>query len=182
MTKSSIAKLAVRRVVTGHDADGKGGVLFDGAAPNVRHRKAGWTSTMLWHTETTPAKYSAGDDWSLGDFAVAPPAGGAIFRVVDFPPESEMPDIENQAVLAELGLDPKQNTGRDNAHRSLHTTRTVDFAIVISGEIDMILDSGEVHLEAGDTFVQQGTAHGYINRGSAPCRIAFVLIDAKKAG
>ena len=127
--------------------------------------------------ETTPADFS-GEDWSLGDFPVAPPDGGAIFRVVDFPPESEAPEIENEAVLAEMGLDPEQNTDRENTHHSMHTTQSVDFAVVISGEIDMILDSGEVHLEAGDTFVQQGTAHGYINRGSEPCRIAFVLIDA----
>jgi len=174
-----MTKPPVRRVVTGHDADGNAAVLFDGPAPNVRHRKAGWTSTMLWHTETTPAEFSNGEDWSLGDFPVAPPDGGAVFRVVDFPPESEMPDIENETVLAELGLDPEQNTGREAAHRSLHTTRSVDFAIIMSGEIDMLLDTGEVHLEAGDTFVQQGTAHGYINRGSEPCRIAFILIDAK---
>lgn len=174
-----MAKPPVRRVVTGHNTEGNATVLFDGPAPNVRHRQAGWTSTMLWHTEGTPAEYSGGEDWSLGDFPVAPPVNGAVFRIVDFPPESEMPNIENEAVLAELGLDPEQNTGRESAHRSLHTTRSVDFAIIMSGEIDMILDNGEVHLEAGDTFVQQGTAHGYINRGTEPCRIAFVLIDAK---
>ena len=172
-----MAKQPVRRLVTGHDGDGEGVVLFDGPAPNVRQRTSGVVSTMLWHTETTPADFS-GEDWSLGDFPVAPSDGGAIFRVVDFPPESEAPEIENEAVLAEMGLDPEQNTGRENTHHSMHTTRSVDFAVVISGEIDMILDAGEVHLEAGDTFVQQGTAHGYINRGSEPCRIAFVLIDA----
>jgi mannose-6-phosphate isomerase-like protein (cupin superfamily) len=173
-----MAKQPVRRLVTGHDGDGEGGVLFDGPAPNVRHRKSGVVSTMLWHSETTPAEFS-GEDRSLGNFPVAPPAGGAIFRVVDFPPERDAPDIENAAMLTEMGLDPQQNAGRGSVHHSMHTTRSVDFAVVISGEIDMILDSGEVHLEAGDTFVQQGTAHGYINRGSEPCRIAFVLIDAK---
>ena len=177
-----MAKQTVRRLVTGHDSDGEGIALFDGPAPNARHRKSGVVSTMLWHTETTPAEFSAGDDWSHGDFPVAPPAGGAIFRVVVFPPEAEAPDIENEAMLAEMGLDPQQNAGRGSVHHSMHTTRSVDFAVVMSGEIDMILDTGEVHLEAGDTFVQQGTAHGYINRGSEPCRIAFVLIDAKEAG
>lgn len=110
-----------------------------------------------------------------------PPVHGAIFRVVDFPPESEKPDIDNAAMLAEMGLDPNQNAGRESVHSSLHTTQSVDFAIVMSGEVDMILDTGEVHLEAGDTFVQQGTAHGYINRGAEACRIAFVLIDATDA-
>jgi mannose-6-phosphate isomerase-like protein (cupin superfamily) len=176
-----MAKQPVRRLVTGHDGDGAGTVLFDGPAPNARHRKSGVVSTMLWHNATTPAAFSDGEDWSLGDFPVAPPPGGAIFRVVDFPPEAEAPDIENAAMLAEMGLDPDQNADREGVHHSMHTTRSVDFAVVMSGEIDMILDSGEVHLEAGDTFVQQGTAHGYINRGSEPCRIAFVLIDAKEA-
>ena len=176
-----MTKQSVRRLVTGRDNNGDGVVLFDGPAPNARQRTSGVVSTMLWHSETTPAGFSV-EDRSLGDFAVAPPTGGAIFRVVDFPPEAEVPKIENEAVLAEMGLDPAQNTGRENTHHSMHTTRSVDFAVVMSGEIDMILDSGEVHLEAGDTFVQQGTAHGYINRGSEPCRIAFVLIDAKEAG
>lgn len=174
-----MTKPPVRRVVTGHNENGEGVVLFDGPAPNVRQRSVGYVSTMLWRTEAAPAEFSKNEDWSLGDFPVAPPDGGAIFRVVDFPPESEVPDIENATVLAEMGLDPAQNTGRAGAHHSMHTTRSVDFAIIMSGEIDMLLDSGEVHLEAGDTFVQQGTAHGYINRGSEPCRIAFILLDAK---
>ncbi len=174
-----MAKKPVRRLVTGHNGDGEGIVLFDGPAPNARQRTSGVVSTMLWHTESTPAEFSR-DDWSLGDFAVAPPAGGAIFRVVDFPPDRDVPEIENAAVLAEMGLDPAQNTGRENTHHSMHTTRSVDFAVVMAGEIDMILDTGEVHLKAGDTFVQQGTAHGYINRGDEPCRIAFVLIDAQE--
>lgn len=172
-----MGKQPVRRLVTGHDQNGGGTVLFDGPAPNARQRSSGVVSTMLWHTATTPAEFSS-EDCSLGDFAVAPPAGGAIFRVVDFPPERDVPAIENAAVLAEIGLDPAQNTGRENTHHSMHTTRSVDFAVVMSGEIDMVLYCGEVHLKAGDTFVQQGTAHGYINRGSEPCRIAFVLIDA----
>ena len=176
-----MAKPPPRRVVTGHDANGNATVLFDGPAPNARHRKSGITSTMLWRTETSPPEYSAGDDWSLGEFPVAPPPGGAIFRVVDFPPENDMPDIDNAAMLAEMGLDPEQNAGREGVHSSLHTTQSVDFAIIMSGEIDMILDTGEVHLEAGDTFVQQATAHGYINRGSEPCRVAFVLIDATRS-
>ena len=177
-----MAKPPARRVVTGHDANGHATVLFDGPAPNARHRKSGVTSTMLWRTDTNPPEFSAGEDWSLGDFPVAPPAGGSIFRIVDFPPEGDMPDIDNATMLAEMGLDPGQNTDRASAHRSLHTTQSVDFAIIMSGEIDMILDTGEVHLKAGDTFVQQATAHGYINRGNEPCRIAFVLIDATKGG
>lgn len=176
-----MAKPPVRRLVTGHNENGDGVALFDGPAPNVRHRASGVTSTLLWRNQTMPVAFSSDEDWSLGDFPVAPPDGGVVFRVVDFPPESEAPDIDNEAMLAEMGLDPNQNAGREAVHHSLHTTRSVDFAVIMSGEIDMILDSGEIHLEAGDTFVQQGTAHGYINRGAEPCRIAFVLVDAKGA-
>jgi uncharacterized cupin superfamily protein len=66
----------------------------------------------------------------------------------------------------------------DSKHAGMHRTRSVDYAVVMDGEIDMILDDGEVHLEAGDVLVQQGTDHAWVNRGARPCRIAFVLIDA----
>jgi uncharacterized cupin superfamily protein len=65
-------------------------------------------------------------------------------------------------------------------HHAMHRTRTVDYAVVMSGEIDMLLDDSEIHLKAGDVLVQQGTNHAWVNRGTAPCRIAFVLIDAKE--
>jgi mannose-6-phosphate isomerase-like protein (cupin superfamily) len=165
----------VRRIVTGHK-DGQSIVLFDGPAPNQKLRQAsGLVSTLVWVTDQTPADASGSTDKSLREIGVPPPERGTIFRVVDFPPEGGARSRE--AILKEMGV-ADQGAGR---HAAMHRTRSVDYAIVIEGEIDMLLDDSEVHLEAGDVLVQQGTNHAWVNRGSRTCRMAFVLIDAKKA-
>ena len=164
----------VRRVVTGH-RDGKAVVLLDGAAPNQKLRQAsGLVSTLLWVTDETPADISGAADRSLRETGVPPPANGTIFRVVDFPPESG--ERSRDAILKEMGVSDHGGA----RHAAMHRTRSVDYAVVIEGEIDMILDHGEVHLAAGDVLVQQGTDHAFVNRGRRPCRIAFVLIDAQE--
>ena len=166
---------AVRRIVTGHK-DGKAVVLFDGPAPNQKLRQAsGLVSTLVWVTDETPADISGSTDKSLREIGVPPPESGTIFRVVDFPPEGG--PRSREAILKEMGV-ADQGGGR---HAAMHRTRSVDYAIVIEGEIDMLLDDSEVHLEAGDVLVQQGTNHAWVNRGTQVCRVAFVLIDAKKA-
>ena len=170
----------LRRVVTGHDASGKAVVVFDGAAPNVVVRQAtGLTSSLVWTTEESPADVSGSADRALREIGVAPPARGSVFRVVDFPP-AEGRAVDNSAMLREMGLAEGKN--RDAAARSalMHRTRSIDYAVVISGEIDMLLDDSEVHLRAGDVLVQRGTIHAWVNRGKAACRIAFVLIDAEE--
>ena len=142
-----------RRVVTGHDASGKAVVLSDGDAPNARLRPgSGLTSTLLWVTDETPAGLSGSADQAAREIGIPPPERGTIFRVVDFPP---------------------------GAPGEMHRTRSVDYAIVLEGEIDMLLDASEVHLRAGDVVVQRATNHAWVNRGGAACRIAFVLVDAR---
>ena len=164
-----------RRVVTGHDAAGRAVVLMDGAAPNAKLRKAtGLTSTLLWVTDASPADNSASADAADREIGVAPPPSGSIFRVVDFPPAAETGAVDNAAMLKEMGLAGGHGAG----HGTMHRTRSVDYAVVISGEIDMLLDDSEVHLETGDVLVQRGTNHAWVNRGRENCRIAFVLIDA----
>jgi len=144
-----------RRVVTGH-RDGKAVVLYDGAAPNRKVRPVtGLVSTLLWVTDETPANVSQAKDRAERETGIPPPHGGSIFRVVEFPPGSEA---------------------------AMHRTPSIDYAVVLDGEIDMLLDDCEVHLAAGDTLVQQATNHAWINRGTRPCRIAFVLIDAEAGG
>jgi mannose-6-phosphate isomerase-like protein (cupin superfamily) len=167
-----------RRVVTGHGASGRAVVLIDGAAPNAKLRKAtGLTSTLLWVTDESPADNSGGADSAERDIGVAPPPRGSIFRVVDFPPAAEVAAVDNAAMLREMGIDPSQGGSR---HATMHRTRSIDYAVVISGEIDMLLDDSEVHLNAGDVLVQRGTNHAWVNRGKESCRIAFVLIDAEE--
>ena len=167
-----------RRVVTGHDKAGKAVVLFDGPAPNVRLRKAsGLASTLLWVTDESPADVSGGADKSDREIGVAPPPSGSIFRIVDFPPAAETGAVDNAAMIGEMGIERILGVPR---HAMMHRTRSIDYAVVISGEIDMLLDEGEVHLKAGDTIVQQATNHAWVNRGRETCCIAFVLIDAQE--
>jgi len=164
----------VRRVVTGH-RDGRAVVLFDSAAPNQKLRQAsGLVSSLLWVTDEAPADISGKADRAAREIGVPPPPDGSIFRVVDFPPESGTRSRE--AVLKEMGVADHGGA----RHAAMHRTRSVDYAIVIEGAIDMLLDDSEVHLEAGDVLVQQGTNHAWVNRGDRPCRIAFVLIDARE--
>ena len=161
-----------RRIVTGH-RDGKGVVLYDGPAPNRKVRQAsGLVSTLVWVTDESPADISGTADRAEREIGVPPPARGSIFRVVEFPPERGT--MSREAVLKEMGLSGQA----DSKHAGMHRTRSIDYAVVMEGEIDMILDDSEVHLAAGDVLVQQGTNHAWVNRGSRPCRIAFVLIDA----
>ncbi|HMH17020.1 MAG TPA: cupin domain-containing protein [Burkholderiales bacterium] len=168
-----------RRVVTGHDARGRAVVLIDGDAPNAKLRKAtGLTSTLLWVTEESPADVSGNADRAERETGVAPPPRGSIFRVVDFPPAADFGAVDNAAMLREMGLGQGGSGDGDAGRATMHRTKSVDYAVVISGEIDMLLDDSEVHLRAGDVLVQRGTNHAWVNRGKENCRVAFVLIDA----
>lgn len=162
----------IRRVVTGH-RNGKGVVLYDSPAPNRKVRPAsGLVSTLLWVTDELPADISGDADRAEREIGVPPPQRGSIFRVVEFPPGRK--EMSREAVLKEMGLSHQSNS----IHPGMHKTRSIDYAVVMEGEIDMVLDDAEVHLTAGDVLVQQGTNHAWVNRGTRVCRIAFVLIDA----
>jgi hypothetical protein len=167
----------IRRVVTTHDADGKAVVLSDGPAPNVRVRATtGTRSTLIWSTDGYPPRY---DDADAGarSVGVAPPPDGTVFRIVEFPAHGDATaDSDHHAVTAEMGLSEPSGGRRAPRHPFMHATDSVDYALILSGEIDMLLDDAEVHLRAGDVVVQQGTNHAWVNRGDAPCRIAFVLM------
>ncbi len=169
-----------RRVITGHDDSGKAIVIADGPAPNAKMRQVtGLTSTLAWVTETTPADISTSADPTLQERGVAPPDNGTILRIVDFPPEPKTgPTIDNAAMKKEMGLDG--HASKPARHPYMHRTRSIDYAIVLEGEIDMLLDDSEVHLNAGDVLIQVGTNHAWVNKSDQPCRIAFVLIDANE--
>jgi mannose-6-phosphate isomerase-like protein (cupin superfamily) len=171
----------VRRVVTTVDSNDKAVVLFDGPNPHKRIRPHAQTvSRLIWVTDQTPADLSGSKDRAAIDLGIMPPRNGSVLRVVDFPPETEeMRKADVHTMHASLG-DGAPKRGLPPTHPAMHRTRTVDYAIVLSGEIDMLLDDSEVHLKAGDILVQQGTNHAWVNRGTEPCRIAFVLIDAKE--
>ena len=87
--------------------------------------------------------------------------------------------MDNAAFTAEMGIDAQnRRKGKYTDHPFMHRTKSIDYAIVLAGEIDMLLDDSKVHLKAGDIMVQQGTNHAWVNTGKETCRIAFVLIGA----
>jgi len=171
----------VRRVVTTLDNSDKAVVLFDGACPHKKVRPhTQIVSRPLWATAEAPADLSATADRAAVDIGIMPTPGGSVFRIVDFPPETAATRSLDRATMhRSLGPDAPRR-GLPPRHPAMHRTRTIDYAIIMAGEIDMLLDDSEIHLKAGDVLVQQGTNHAWVNRGSEPCRIAFVLIDAKE--
>ena len=169
---------AVRRVVTGHRADGTSTVLIDSAAPNVRQRKAGNASTLLWVSDESPAALSS-TDRAARDIGVPPPRRGTIFRIAEFPP-GEGAAVDNEALLRDFGIGADVRRGRPPRHPSIHRTRSLDYIVVLEGEITLLLDESETTLRAGDVVVQQATNHAWSNRGAATCRLAMVFIDAEE--
>ena len=172
----------VRRVITGHHADGRSKVLFDSAAPNVKQRAAGNASTLLWVSDESPAGVSAAVDRAAREIGVPPPRRGSIFRVAEFPPGVGGEVRDNETVLRDFGIGPDVARGHAPRHPAIHRTRSLDYVVVLEGEIALLLDDGEVSLKAGDVVVQQGTNHAWSNRGAATCRLAMVFIDAEEPG
>ncbi|HLY54801.1 MAG TPA: cupin domain-containing protein [Stellaceae bacterium] len=165
----------VRRIVTGVNEHGKAVIIEDAPARNTVYREAlSVSSALVWVTDETPVDLAKYNDPAIRQTGVAPPPGGSILRVVDFHPAPKQ--IDNEAFIEAMGL--SQADHKDTRHAFMHRTRSVDYAIVLSGEIDMLLDEGEVHMKAGDLLIQRGTNHAWVNRGDTVCRIVFVLIDA----
>jgi hypothetical protein len=176
----------VRRIVTGHNAQGKSCIIEDGPPPVVRTvpSRPGFQTANVWTTNATPAPVDAADN--VADHTTLhPPADGTVIRVIDFPPEPQDP-AALQAFYAEaLGKEnPFPDMHKVDADRSrhprMHTTDTVDYAIVLEGEIWSVMDEGETLMRAGDILVQRGTNHAWSNRSDANCRICFVLIDGRR--
>ncbi|MGB7946249.1 MAG: cupin domain-containing protein [Candidatus Binatia bacterium] len=141
----------VRRIVTGHDASGRAVVKIDEVSKNITANRPGRSGCVIWTTEGFPVDNTGEDDQGLREVGTTL-KNGTVFRVIEFAP----------------GVAPRN-----------HRTDSIDYAMILSGEIDMELDGSTVHLKAGDVLVQRGTIHNWVNRGTGPCVMAFVLIDAK---
>lgn len=175
---------APRRVVTGHDSGGKAIFASDGAPPVTltNPSQPGLAFYEIWNTSQSPAKIDiAGADPTIGRaIEVAPPRTGTIIRMVDFAPgdnRGKMSDEEAKKLFATMGLDQASSDHSHARHPLMHRTETIDYGIVLWGEIDLVLDDSEVHLKAGDVVVQRGTIHAWSNRGDTSCRMAFILVD-----
>src|SRR5579871_1628342 len=170
----------IRRVVVGLDADNKSVVMFDSRMP-LQAGPYGLQSTNLWVTNTYPLGFSFKDDTAATPVGVSPLDNGTKFRVVEFPPLDAATEAKMEPGFLMKAVGPVAPAkGRPVTHPLMHRTRSVDYAVVLSGEIDMMLDETAVHLKPGDTVVQQATNHAWVNRGTETCRILFVLMDSRQ--
>jgi mannose-6-phosphate isomerase-like protein (cupin superfamily) len=173
--------IPIRRVVTGHDANGKAVVVYDGVCPSHVAHDGGIAATSVWLTDRTPAAFATADQGTKVR-SLEPPEAGSIFRLVEFPPAD--PKVMARITRADIfGEEAKVITPTAQASRQhplMHRTKTIDYVVVMSGEIDMWLDDETVHMKRGDVMVQQGTNHAWINTGTEPCLIAFAMIDAER--
>jgi mannose-6-phosphate isomerase-like protein (cupin superfamily) len=169
----------IRRVVTKLDDSGKAVVMFDGRVPLSGERPPNFVAN-LWMTDKSLPDFSWDADRGKAKTGIAPPKSGTVFRIVDFAPEPEaVARMDKNTMMKIVGANAPAK-GLPPRHPMMHRTRTLDYAIILSGEIDMLLDEGEVHLKAGDVLVQQATNHAWVNRGKAPCRVAFILMDSQE--
>ena len=170
----------IRRVVTKLDESGKAVVMIDERTPMSGVRPPNYVANV-WVTEKSLPDFSRTADRGKTKTGLTPPKGGTVFRVVEFVPEPEsVAKLDPNTMQRVVGAADTPKKGLPPRHPMMHRTRTLDYAIVLSGEIDMLLDESEVHLKAGDVLVQQATNHAWVNRGREPCRIAFILMDAEE--
>ncbi len=175
----------VKRFITGHNAAGKSILIGDDPAHNVSipaPMVPELAMTNLWVTQQAPANAHGNPDPTDGPMPLAPPRNGTIFRIVEFPPDASFMSKLSQQVLDDawdnIGHEQKPNENTKPPHPFMHKTDTVDYAIVLSGEIYLILDESEHLMQTGDVAIQRATNHAWSNRSDQSCRVAFVLIDA----
>lgn len=176
----------VRRIVTGHDDLGRSIVTEDRAAPSVHTnpKRRGYHLTQLWATDQTPAYVGNDADPTSRPLKLEPPAGGTVVRIIEFGPEGEwIQKIDAAATKVAWGAlgthtASTNQTGRAK-HPFMHRTQSVDYALVLEGEITLVLDQEEVTMHTGDFLVERGTNHAWANRSGQPCRMLFVLIDGR---
>jgi hypothetical protein len=181
MTEHALAP--VRRIVTGVNSQGRSCIVEDGVSPAMQLTpgRAGFRNNNLWRTVGSPAPVGASDS-VLEQRGVLPPPCGTVLRVIDIPPESADPaEVKRQtsAVFAAMFPDAHHEAGHAR-HPGMHATATIDYAILLQGELVAILEEGETLMRAGDILVQRGTNHAWANRSGSVARIAFVLIDGSR--
>jgi mannose-6-phosphate isomerase-like protein (cupin superfamily) len=174
----------VRRIVTVDNEEGKSVAIQDGPSPDVRTDPArpGYSSTRIWLTDRTPARIGGIRETLGAPHTLEPPPGGSVCRVVTFPPDDSYGRVgarEVQAFFAAMGSPDASTYAPDALHPYMQKTRTLDFCLVLEGEITLVLDLEEVELKAGDTVVQRGTNHAWSNRSGKPCTIAFSSHDGQ---
>lgn len=178
-----------RRIVTGHDSQQRAVITSAELPPNVHALKAvpGTVFYEIWNTDSMPVPINNDSDPTDCPLRLGPPANGSLIRVVDIPPDTiqnAISDEDAAAAFAEIGQTHAQ-TGSDpdtngaSKHKLMHRTETLDYGILLSGELWMVLDDDEVHLKEGDIVVQRGTNHAWSNRSDRTARMVFILLDGE---
>lgn len=171
------------RTVTGHDPSGKAIVASHGPLPHVAEIAAipGTVFHEVWCTQGSPVRVDNGADPTLGALQLKPPSQGTRIRFVDIPPDTD--DFLQRGAAAmkgafsQIGDSAASTVKNDSPHPLMHRTESVDYGIVIEGEMTLVLDDSEVLLQAGSVVVQRVTNHAWANRSGRPCRMLFVLVD-----
>jgi mannose-6-phosphate isomerase-like protein (cupin superfamily) len=181
---STPLKRPVRRIVTGHDDQGKAVITEDQIAPSVHTnpKRVGYHLTQLWMTDQSPAYIGNESDPTHRPLKLEPPRGGTVVRIVEFGPEGDWLEKIDVSATREawgaLGTDTASTNKTGAAkHPFMHRTESVDYGLVLEGEITLVLDKEETIMRAGDFLVERGTNHAWANRSGKPCRVLFVLID-----
>lgn len=176
----------VRRIVTGHDDSGKAVILFDDAdAPNSFASESipGFGATVVWYTPNGVVDHvSDVDPAPRGAQIDFPGVGETVVRIADFPPDKVYPQNAGDAVFDEIGAQEEREAGSEHSngkHFWFHRTESIDYAVVLEGEITLLVDDGEVTLRPGDVAIQRATAHAWSNRTDTVARVMFVLIGTE---
>jgi mannose-6-phosphate isomerase-like protein (cupin superfamily) len=175
----------IRRIVTGHNAQGRAVVAQVGPLPHVAEIAAipGTVFHEVWATQGAPAPVDNGPDPTLGPLQLGPPCQGTRLRIVDIPPDSD--DFlahgaqRMKQAFAQIGDVAASTVRAESPHPLMHRTETVDYGVVLAGRLTLVLDEAEVELQVGDVVVQRGTNHAWANRSGAVCRMLFVLVDGR---
>jgi len=171
----------IRRIVTGDGADGRSRIIEDAPASAIRivADRPGYRAVNVWRTTQSPPPI--GDlDTTAKHEGILPPKNGNILRIIDFPPEPKDPAERERRIRATFSGIYRDATHDGRKHPGMHRTDTVDYAIVLEGEIWSVMDEGETLMRTGDVLIQRGTNHAWANRSDKTARICFVLIDGKR--
>ena len=175
---------AIRRIVTGDDVKGRSRIIEDAPATSIRSvpERPGSRAVNVWRTEESPARINAPDTTAEHRGILPPKGGGTILRIIDFPPEPADPQALRQMLDSTFGgiYRDAHHDRRPGVHPGMHRTETVDYAIVLEGEVYAVMDEGETLMRTGDVLIQRGTNHAWANRSGRTARIAFVLIDGAR--
>jgi mannose-6-phosphate isomerase-like protein (cupin superfamily) len=173
-----------RRIVTIDDQQGRSGAIADGPSPDRRSDPArpGFMMERMWVTQGSPPAIGDSRDPVLGPHTIEPPRSGTVCRVVTFPPDAsfrgKIGSAEVAAFFHAMGSPGASTYSAKAPHPYMQKTRTLDFCLILEGEITLVLDTAEVQLKAGDTVVQRGTNHAWSNRSDRPCVVAISSHDA----